>query len=540
MKKLLILLLTLTLCLAVLCACNEPDNNNGGGNGGNDGNGGNVTDLSGVTFAGAEFTYDGTQKSLSAENLPEGVSVTYDGNGKTDAGEYTVTAKFYKNNEYLSGKDKTATLKIKKATYDMSGITFPDGNVTYNGNVHSIYIRGNLPFGVNALYTGNGKTDAGEYTVTASFPHFNANYEPIASMTATLSIAKATYTPQFITELYFNGDYQSASVAGTLPAGITVEFSDNTGLLPGEYTITASFTVANPNYNSISDKSLTLTICESGYVTDKSDLGYQLLGNGTYEITEYKGSKPAVVLPDKIEGVSVCSIATNAFLDENIAYIEIPNSVTNIGNASFKNSSLRAVKFGNGIANIGASAFAGTALTEVILPDSLTSIGLGAFKSTPLTALTLPFIGGSHTSSNDFLGYIFGSTGYFNNARDIPATLKSVTLSNTCEKIPAYAFFGCTGIEEITIGSGVKSIGNMAFSGCTAINSIYIPETVTDIYANVNAYDSPFYNASAELKVVFGHADASRFGQYFLNISDTETAEAVFGKTYSEYLTLCK
>ena len=55
-----------------------------------------------------------------------------------NAGEYTVTASFtgdYDNYNVIA--DKSATLTITKATYDMSGITFADDRVTYDGEAHS-------------------------------------------------------------------------------------------------------------------------------------------------------------------------------------------------------------------------------------------------------------------------------------------------------------------------------------------------------------------------------------------------------------------
>ena len=52
-------------------------------------------DMSGVVFEDGTFTADGEPKSLVVSgNLPAGVKVAYEGNGQTDAGSYTVTAKF--------------------------------------------------------------------------------------------------------------------------------------------------------------------------------------------------------------------------------------------------------------------------------------------------------------------------------------------------------------------------------------------------------------------------------------------------------------
>jgi cbb3-type cytochrome oxidase subunit 3 len=86
----------------------------------------------------------------------------------------------------------TATLTVEKATYDMSGVSIANKTVTYNGEAHSIAIIGTLPNGVTVTYTGNGKTDAGVYTVVASFAG-DANYNAIADMTATLTIKAVVF-----------------------------------------------------------------------------------------------------------------------------------------------------------------------------------------------------------------------------------------------------------------------------------------------------------------------------------------------------------
>src|SRR5699024_3891192 len=106
--------------------------------------------ITGITFADGTFTYDGTPKSLQISgNLPVGTSVSYTNNGKTDAGQYTVTANLEGGNNY---KDTTltATLTISQSTF--TGITFADGTFTYDGTPKSLQISGNLPVGTSVSY----------------------------------------------------------------------------------------------------------------------------------------------------------------------------------------------------------------------------------------------------------------------------------------------------------------------------------------------------------------------------------------------------
>ena len=50
--------------------------------------------VSGITFASASVFWNGEEHSLAAENIPEGVTVSYEGNGRAEIGTYTVTASF--------------------------------------------------------------------------------------------------------------------------------------------------------------------------------------------------------------------------------------------------------------------------------------------------------------------------------------------------------------------------------------------------------------------------------------------------------------
>ena len=226
-------------------------------------------DMSGITFADDRVTYDGEAHSIEiAGTLPDGVSVSYDVSYKVNAGEYTVTASFtgdYDNYNVIA--DKSATLTITKATYDMSGITFANDSVPYNGEEQSLAISGTLPDGVTVTYEGNGKVNAGEYTVTASFTGDYANYNEIDDMTAKLTVTKATYDMSDITfedgSFTYDGQAHSLVISGTLPTGVSVTYAGNDKTNAGEYTVTATFVGDYDNYIAIPDITATLTIAKA-------------------------------------------------------------------------------------------------------------------------------------------------------------------------------------------------------------------------------------------------------------------------------------
>ena len=290
--------------------------------------------MDGVVFANKTVTYNGGAFSIEATNLPNGVTITYENNGKINVGEYTITAKFTGNANYNDIADKTAKLTINKATYNMDGVVFANKTVTYNGSEFSIEAT-NLPNGVTVTYENNGKINVGEYTITAKFTG-NANYNDIADKTATLTIEKAVVTVPTAdsTAFTYNGQPQTYALQGNvlytisnttftnagsyniavtlkdknnykwnngnsndltysfvinkatynmngvvfanktvvysgsafsieatnLPNGVTVTYENNGKTDAGVYTVTAKFTGDADNYELITDKTATLTI----------------------------------------------------------------------------------------------------------------------------------------------------------------------------------------------------------------------------------------------------------------------------------------
>ena len=116
----------------------------------------NNATLTGITFNNGTFTYDGTAHSIFASGVPAGATVTYTGNGQTNAGVYTVNALVQMPN--YNDLQLSATMTIDNAVF--TGVTFNNGTFTYDGTAHSIFVSG-LPTGATVTYTGNGQTNAG-------------------------------------------------------------------------------------------------------------------------------------------------------------------------------------------------------------------------------------------------------------------------------------------------------------------------------------------------------------------------------------------
>ncbi len=201
-KKILVVLSTLLLALVIalsFTACgsnNTPPSGNGSGNssGSSSGNGSDdesgsgsqtptLSQFTGITFENKTYTYDGTEKTVTVSgSLPQGTQVSYENNAQINAGEYsakaTLTCEGYQTKSY------TATLTINKAVF--GEIEFASANVKYNGKAHSLSVDENaLPQGTSVTYSNNGKTETGEYEVTATVS--NPNYVT-KTLKATLKI----------------------------------------------------------------------------------------------------------------------------------------------------------------------------------------------------------------------------------------------------------------------------------------------------------------------------------------------------------------
>ncbi len=179
--------MALLTCVGVLvmgvCACggagsNPEQPNNPEGN--------QPQQFSGITFEDGEFTYDGQSHSIAVGgSIPANTTISYENNGQTNVGEYTVKANLSKDG--YESKTVTATLKINKAEF--VGVTLESKKFIYMGKPYSLEVSGDIPENTQITYTGNDQKEVGEHTVTATLT--NPNYIT-KTLTATLTINAKT------------------------------------------------------------------------------------------------------------------------------------------------------------------------------------------------------------------------------------------------------------------------------------------------------------------------------------------------------------
>ncbi len=130
--------LTLLLsCTVLFSGCTEKKQNSGAGESPslNDSSvqsqnslPGEIPDISGVKFEDAAFEYDGQSHALEVYDLPNGVTVSYENNGQTDAGEYTVKARLSYGGKTLSDLEAKLEIRPKNARVLIDDLEFTLGD----------------------------------------------------------------------------------------------------------------------------------------------------------------------------------------------------------------------------------------------------------------------------------------------------------------------------------------------------------------------------------------------------------------------------
>lgn len=163
--------------------------------------------------------------------------------------------------------------------------------------------------------------------------------------------------------------------------------------------------------------------------------------------------------------ISSCDIAATTKIICRLAFAEcsylksivIPDGVTAIEHATFTDcNALKKVTFGANVKSIGTSAF--SSVEEVYYNGDIAGwCGIEGLENLiSLFAKTKIYIGGSIPEGD-------------------------ITIPVGATKIPARAFYRCTGITSVSIPSTVKSIGEWAFGYCGFKQSVSIPDGVKSI-----------------------------------------------------------
>jgi hypothetical protein len=189
----------------------------------------------------------------------------------------------------------------------------------------------------------------------------------------------------------------------------------------------------------------------TGVFTGCSSFSFVVEGAGTWSAG---GDDNKLLLTD--------SGKTLAFWPSASGSIAIPGGIEKIRSRAFQgNLKLAAVDLGTGLKEIGSSAFRETGLTSLTLGGNIETIGTYAFYEC--------------------------------------AALDAVTVAaQNLTVIPASAFERCSKLKTADLfGSKIQTINQRAFRDCTILASVSLPNTLTEVAADISAGPGPQYNNSA-------------------------------------------
>ena len=212
----------------------------------------------------------------------------------------------------------------------------------------------------------------------------------------------------------------------------------------------------------------------TAFAAKSGDYEYQLLKDGTAEITEYTGSATTLSIPSKIGGYTVTSIGTYAFYDcDRLTNVTIPSSITNLGYCAFNScDKLKNITVHDGITSIGSDAFAYTAFYNDKSNWDNDALYLGKY----LLVADNYTVSGAYSVKNGTV--LIANSAFYN------CHITSIEIPNSIKYIGSGAFYNCYLLSSVEIPKGVISIGAGAFSYCSALQSITIAEGVTAIEDN--------------------------------------------------------
>ena len=271
--------------------------------------------------------------------------------------------------------------------------------------------------------------------------------------------------------------------------------------LVANYVMDANITFADANV-----KDLCVAPATGWDTNGDGELSYAEAAIVTSIGTVFKGNANIQSFNELEHFISLTAIDEQAFRNcSNLAEITIPEHVASIGSRAFWNCPA--------LATVHFNAINCTSMYNVINEENH-SVFMSSLTSHPLTNLT---IGNSVQHIPD---YAFRGCNQIQSL-DIPASVTTVgdhafygctsleTLTIGVDTIGEYAFYGCTSLEELTLGEGVAFIGSYAFCDCTNLEILTIGGGEIDGFG--------FYGCTSLEELTIGEGVTSIGGSAFWN-----------------------
>ena len=202
-------------------------------------------------------------------------------------------------------------------------------------------------------------------------------------------------------------------------------------------------------------------------------MDYTENGSGTYT-ANYNGGKlenNTLVISGNVGGIKVTSVGQVRNLPAN-SKVVIGEGITSLENDAFKQQFIADIELPESLESIGNLALDHNSIKSVVIPSSVTEIGDRAFTyCTNLEEIIVDENNSVYRSQNNCL--IKDDILVAGCKTSVIPTDGSVTV------IGARAFNGCWGLENINIPNTITTIKSSAFEYCSGLTSLIIPSSVT-------------------------------------------------------------
>lgn len=210
------------------------------------------------------------------------------------------------------------------------------------------------------------------------------------------------------------------------------------------------------------------------------DYWYNVLDDGTAEITGYEGNDDIITVPAEIEDYKVTSIGIGAFLSATATEVILPDTVTTIKTSAFRiMRNLEKIHIPESVTVIEQYAFEYCeSLSSITFPENLEEIGREVLDYTPY-----------YNNPDNWENGVLYSGNYALSAKESIVGVCEIKEGTTL--IADYALRGLLEVDEFKLPQSLKHIGDSSFASCPSVKSITIPENVISIN------DNAFFNCQA-------------------------------------------
>ena len=275
-------------------------------------------DMSSVTFANVSYPYDGNEHTLTISGaLPEGVSVTYTNNTRTEVGSTTATASFTGDStNYETIASMTATLTITEAT----------STVTITPSATALTGGGTVKLTVSGVPTG------GAVTVTQTDNQGSAAKTLDLTSNGEISVSLSNTTAIYTFTVAYDGDSNHAAASASCTVSMTRRSSSG-GSDSGSSSSRSAVSVDSAKNGSVTVSPKSAKKGDTVTITVKPDKGYELdeltvtdKNGNEVKVTRKSDTRYTFTMPASRVTVEASFVEIENTPDEGLPFVDVAES----------------------------------------------------------------------------------------------------------------------------------------------------------------------------------------------------------------------